>query len=201
MRGRRLGAFQALRSLALGVGGRMEEGRYYIRSGLELSGIAPFSLDGRPPAPKPATTALDAAFEPYRAPRADFRTALMASLRGTAKPGSLLALHSGIASWKFDAFGGDPHRDLPERWLAAELGEPGVQESDGLIEFLTATIAMAAGEKLPSTEYTLRQIWRHLQEDSREEFFRLRLSVRRRGLGGAAPERGACQEGAGRLKT
>jgi uncharacterized NAD(P)/FAD-binding protein YdhS len=171
IRGLGLSTFDALRALTLGRGGRFEDGRY-IASGREPQRIVPFSLDGRPPAPKPATAAIDDAYKPSTADCARFREALAACCAGAGDTSldPLIACLADMASGTLRRLGGDPHLDPPRRWLDAEVEHPGQQESQSALEFLDATMAMASGEEPPSTGYAIGQIWRRLQTDLRAEF-------------------------------
>ncbi|MFT4012171.1 MAG: FAD/NAD(P)-binding protein [Paracoccus sp. (in: a-proteobacteria)] len=71
IRGMGLATLDVLRQLTLGLGGHFQGGAYHP-SGREPGRILPFSLDGMPPCPKPATAMLDAALSPTPQESADF---------------------------------------------------------------------------------------------------------------------------------
>lgn len=75
IRGLALSAFDILRSLTVGQGGEFT-GTTYHPSGREPAQIIPFSLDGKPPYPKPETQHIDAQFELSPAEIRAFSTAL-----------------------------------------------------------------------------------------------------------------------------
>lgn len=173
IRGLGLSTFDAVRALTLGCGGRMRGGRYE-RSGAEPR-IVPFSLDGRPPAPKPETAELDEAFAPSDAARADFRQALHDCCAGGGDP-ALRPLRRALAPMAeavLAARGASAGVLQPDRWLELELDAPGSPENDDALDFLKSTLDMAMGQTAPSTGFAIGQIWRHLQPDLREIFYDL----------------------------
>ncbi|CAN0573193.1 unnamed protein product, partial [Ectocarpus sp. 12 AP-2014] len=169
IRGLALSAFDVLRLLTTARGGRFEDGRY-IPSGCEPARIVPFSLDGRPPSPKPATEAIDTRFEPTEAESAAFAAAIAdAATTGPEAAQDLLtkALVPPVTRILRDTGGA---ADAVSDWLATEWTAPGTQESDAPIDALHAGIAMAEGTRPPSVGYTVGQVWRKWQDALRIGF-------------------------------
>ncbi len=168
IRGLGLATLDALRLLTRGAGGRFENGRYQS-SGREPARILPFSLDGRPPTPKPATAALDARFDPLPAETAAFEDALAravvaepdAALEAVCAPlaaaaGRVLRSAGGIAD--------------PEAWIAVERSTPGAQETRPAVETLRAGVAMARGAAAPDAGFAVGQLWRKWQNALRRGY-------------------------------
>ncbi|OWU77281.1 hypothetical protein ATO3_00645 [Marinibacterium profundimaris] len=163
IRGLALSSFDVLRVLTTGQGGRFADGTY-VASGGEPARILPFSLDGRPPAPKPATAALDACFAPTQAESDAFAEAIAAA--ATADPDT--------ARQKIDGALLPPVRRILEEtgtdpagvadWLATEWDAPGTQEDSSPLQALQDGLAMAEGRQPPSIGYTVGQVWRTWQD-------------------------------------
>ncbi|QEW17853.1 hypothetical protein LA6_000007 [Marinibacterium anthonyi] len=169
IRGLALSAFDVLRVLTTGQGGRFEDGGY-IASGREPARVLPFSLDGKPPSPKPATTELDARFDPTPDETRAFTTAITAAATAdpeTAQHRITAALLPAIARILRDTSG---DADGLSGWLAAEWSDPGSQETDGPLDHLQAGIAMAEGRIPPSIGYAVGQVWRKWQDELRGGF-------------------------------
>lgn len=164
IRGLALSALDVVRMLTLGLGGRFEDGAY-IASGHEPERIVPFSLDGQAPAPKPASAALDARFDPLPAEDAAFADALRGALTGPADA-ALEPISTALEATALRILQttGGPHDPRALRdWLQAERIEPNSQEPRPTREGLRASIAQAAGAEPPSIGYAVGQIWRKWQ--------------------------------------
>ncbi|MDP5306474.1 FAD/NAD(P)-binding protein [Paracoccus spongiarum] len=171
IRGLGLSTLDALRMLTCGLGGRFEDGRYHP-SGREPARILPFSLDGHPPVPKPATADLDRRFDPEAEETAAFLQAVRAAVDSRAE-----AALRGVA----DAFlgpalrilretGGDDDARRLQDWLDSECAAPGSQETRPVAEALRAGIAEARGRVPPSTGYVVGQLCRKWQDALRQGF-------------------------------
>lgn len=168
VRGLGLATLDALRLLTEGLGGRFEADRY-LRSGCEPARILPFSLNGLPPFPKPATAALDAALDPTATETAAFEAALAQAL--TLPPDAALrALCASLADAAARILG-----TRPDDWLAAERAAPGSQHTDGPVDTLRAAIAMARGEAPPDAGHVIGALWRKWQNPLRRGFNPARL--------------------------
>lgn len=171
IRGLALSAFDVIRVLTVGQGGRFEHDRY-IPSGREPSLILPFSFDGRPPFPKPGTEALDLRFAPSDAESAEFLQAMTRA--AVAAPdaarkiidASLLPVVRRILT----ETGGDDDSAAIARWLDTEWASPGSQESGGAVDALRHGIAMAEGKCPPGIGYTVGQVWRKWQDEVRQGY-------------------------------
>jgi len=169
VRGLGLSTHDVLRLLTIGQSGRFEEGRY-IRSGNEPRKILPFSLDGTPPAPKPATADIDAQFDLLDAEIDSFRNALTIAVAQSAKH----ALHTICDALLAPTFrivtkcGGTCTEDGIRNWLDSECSNPGSQDTQDTLAALRLTIKMAHAQVPPSEGYVIGQIWRKLQNDIRK---------------------------------
>lgn len=162
IRGLGLSTLDALRLLSEAQGGRFVGGRY-LRSGGEPARILPFSLNGLPPFPKPATAALDAALDPSEAETETFRAALDDALR-LAPDQALQRLCEPLA---------DAARRIgvpAEDWLRAEIASPGSQHQDDPVAELRRAIAMARGDLPPDAGHVVGALWRKWQNDLRRGF-------------------------------
>ncbi|ARE42325.1 hypothetical protein RGUI_4299 (plasmid) [Rhodovulum sp. P5] len=180
VRGLGLSTLDVLRFLTLGLGGRIEDGRY-IASGREPARIFPFSLDGQPPMPKPADAAQDARYDPLPAETDAFETALARAIDSPAKtalPPIAEALRRP-AERILQRVGGDVAAARP--WLETECTRPGTQETRAPADALAAGIAMARGQQVPSAGYVIGQVWRKWQDAFRRGF----------NTGGCAPDTAA----------
>ena len=171
IRGLGLSAFDVLRVLTVAQGGRFEDGGY-IASGREPARILPFSLDGKPPFPKPETSALDDRFEPSEEETSEFSDAIARAAKGdaeTAKRRITDAL-APAATRMLRQQGVSASMDDVVQWLKREWDEPGSQESGGPRETLRFGIGMATGSILPTIGYTVGQIWRKWQDEIRSGY-------------------------------
>ena len=169
IRGLALSAFDVIRVLTLGQGGRFENGRY-IPSGREPGLLVPFSLDGLPPYPKPETAALDARFDPTQAETEAFARAIESA--SDAAPDAARALVSDailpVVRRVLDQVGGKPGDAAG--WLAAEWDDPGSQDTGPASAALATGIAMADGSLAPSTGFVFGQVWRKWQDTLRRGY-------------------------------
>ncbi|MBF9033866.1 hypothetical protein HKCCE2091_06410 [Rhodobacterales bacterium HKCCE2091] len=168
IRGLGLSTFDVLRALTSGQGGRFDEGRYHP-SGREPARILPFSLDGKPPYPKPATKEIDARFDATDEETERFHDAIATAVRAdpdTARAAMTAALVPAIRRVAEDMGIADPD---PETWIETEWRSPGDQEIGTTREVLDAGIAMASGERAPTCGYILGQLWRKWQDPFRVE--------------------------------
>ncbi|MGY6634863.1 MAG: FAD/NAD(P)-binding protein [Alkalilacustris sp.] len=190
IRGLALSAFDVVRALTLGLGGRFEGGQY-IPSGLEPARVLPFSLDGQPPMPKPATAAIDAVFDPGQAGRSWLVAALAQGVRAAAgrPPGPeatracLAPLVPALTPMVVTAMrragavpGGAGHGRgaCPGAWLTAEIVGQAPPEHPDPVRALAHGIAMAEGRRPPSAGFAAGQVWRHLQPALRAAYSALR---------------------------
>lgn len=171
IRGLGLSTLDALRLLTCGAGGRFGNGRYH-RSGREPGRILPFSLDGRPPTPKPADAALDARFDPTPAETRSFEAALTLATGG-APDAALRAICDALAPAAariIAANGGGDDQAAVRRWLAVERADPGAQETASALAALRTGVAMARGAAPPDAGFAVGQLWRKLQDALRRGF-------------------------------
>lgn len=171
IRGFGLSTLDVVRLLTLGVGGRFEDGRYR-RSGREPARILPFSLDGQAPAPKPATAALDARFDPTDAETQAYRAAVQAAINGPA-PDATATLCTALRDPALRILretGANLDPAALDHWLAVEPDKPASQETRGIEQALAAHIAEARGEVPPSPGYVVGQLVRKWQDTLREVF-------------------------------
>ncbi|UYV39344.1 FAD/NAD(P)-binding protein [Rhodobacteraceae bacterium D3-12] len=164
IRGLALSAFDMIRLLSSGLGGSFANGTYHPSS-REPARILPFSLDGRPPAPKPATGALDASFDPPRHTTTRFRAACQTGVMNTpsAALDTLTAPLADAAKAVLARLGEPTGLTAIEDWLMTERESPGAQEAATPRDFLELSIAMAEGTRPPSIGYAVGQIWRKWQ--------------------------------------
>ncbi len=171
IRGLGLSTHDALRLLTAGLGGRFEAGRY-LRSGHEPARILPFSLDGRPPAPKPASAEIDARFDPRDEESIAFEEALAEAVSATPDRALQMvcdALVAPVARIIREA-GSSADSGAIRDWLAVERESPAAQADDTPLALLRSEIAMARGEAVPSIGYVTGQIWRKWQNRLRRGF-------------------------------
>lgn len=171
IRGLALSAFDVIRVLTVAQGGRFE-GTRYIPSGHEPARIVPFSLDGRPPYPKPKTAKIDSQFAPTAAEEDAF---LEKMTQASAAPPCeardliddvLVPLTQRVLS----AAGCDTCRAAVAEWLEKEWTSPGSQEAETPVDMLRHGIAMAEGRSPPDIGYALGQVWRKLQDEIRQGY-------------------------------
>ena len=169
IRGFGLAMIDATRALTEGLGGRFEteaDGRLiYSASGREPARLMPFSLNGIPPAPKPATAAIDRPYVVEERERLAFREAVSSLVEvgdGDLEP--IFGVVADIAGAKLPTHG----RDAVLAWLRDGAGDdPDVPDDEQPEEAMTLYLAMARGEAAPSVGYVTGQVWRHLQNDLR----------------------------------
>ncbi|MEO9777586.1 MAG: FAD/NAD(P)-binding protein [Sedimentitalea sp.] len=168
VRGLGLSTHDVLRILTLGLSGRFEDGSY-VRSGNEPRKILPFSRDGLPPAPKPATAEIDALYDPLPKEVTLFETSLAEAV--TQPPKQVLKTVCDaliMPTARILASLGVPHSLATiERWLAMEREDPGTQDSQETSVILRTTIEMAHNRVPPSVGYVVGQLWRKLQNELR----------------------------------
>lgn len=171
IRGLGLSTFDILRVLTIGLGGRFEQGRY-APSGREPARIVPFSLNGRPPAPKPASGDIDALFDPTSGETRSFVIALERAVRSSA--GSALdpifeALLPAASRILREADAGVAESAIRD-WLEREREAPDSQDALPPRTLLGQEIAMAEGVVAPSIGFVVGQLWRKWQNDLRRGF-------------------------------
>ncbi|MGJ8555836.1 MAG: FAD/NAD(P)-binding protein [Sulfitobacter geojensis] len=168
IRGLGLSTLDVLRMLTWGLGGRFENGSY-IASGKEPHRILPFSLDGFPPAAKPATAEVDAQYDPTPEETRAFTTALKDTL--DLEPRDALArLCQALVAPAMRILGSldssATRRDV-EDWLEVECDTPGAQETPVALDALRSSIEMAQARVPPSIGYAIGQLWRKWQNELR----------------------------------
>jgi uncharacterized NAD(P)/FAD-binding protein YdhS len=177
IRGLALSMIDAMRALTEGLGGaflREPEGLRYRPSGREPARLLPFSLDGIPPAPKPATAALDGRYDVGEAEAVRFERAVAAAL-GQEPGDALEAICAALAPIaaavlaRHEVAGAEA---AVESWLAVERDDPERHGGRELppAEILATTLAMAQGRRAPSAGYAVGQVWRKLQSPLRRAF-------------------------------
>lgn len=171
VRGFALSSFDVIRMLTLGLGGTFSGDRY-MPSGQEPACILPFSLDGKPPYPKPETGAVDARYEPTSQETDDFAKAVSRASVGSAAEArtlltdALVAPVHRILSSLSPGTGETSIRD----WLEREWADPGSQETGTARETLQQGIAMAEAGRPPSIGYAVGQLWRKWQDPLRQGY-------------------------------
>lgn len=169
IRGLGLSTYDVLRGLTLGQGGAFT-GAGYLPSGGEPACILPFSLDGKPPYPKPETEALDAIFTPTREETHAFSTAATEAVAAEpAAAADLLTAALIPPVLRILAAEGLDRAQVAE-WLAKEWSEPGSQDSAAPLDTLQYGIDMGRGNCPPSIGYTVGQVWRKWQDQWRAAF-------------------------------
>ncbi len=166
IRGLALSAFDILRSLTVGQGGEFT-GTTYHPSGREPAQIIPFSLDGKPPYPKPETQHLDAQFDLSAVETHAFSAALHSATQSDPDEAARLiteALCTPVAR----ILGTAP--SAISSWLDTEWSDPGTQEQASPIDTLIHGIEMATGARPASVGYAIGQVWRKLQTPLRVGF-------------------------------
>ena len=168
IRGLGLSAFDVLRVLTVAQGGRFQQGRY-LASGREPRAILPFSLDGKPPFPKPETEALDARFEPLPDETRAFEDAIAKAATVSPDAGTRLinaALVPAVTRILRQC-GGEADAHGVSDWLETEWASPGSQETGGPYDTLRSGMALADGSCPPTVGYTVGQVWRKWQNELR----------------------------------
>ncbi len=171
IRGFALSAFDILRVLTTGQGGKFNGGRYRA-SGREPARIAPFSFDGKPPFPKPETEALDALFSPTTQETEGFSISIAKAAIADPQQArdfvdaSLIPVVGRI----LQACGADHGSQPISDWLGQEWENPGSQETGDSLETLKHGIAMAEGASAPTVGFAVGQVWRKWQNEFRSGF-------------------------------
>lgn len=165
IRGLGLSALDVLRGLSMALGGRIADGRYHP-SGREPARIVPFSLDGQPPMPRPATAELDAPFAPDRATF----DRLDAALAAPDPASHLIETLAPAVAEAMRQTGANPATDRPEDWIDAELSGKAAPEHPDPVAALHTGIAMATGQHPATAGYATGQVWRWLQPHLRARF-------------------------------
>ena len=168
IRGMGLSAFDVLRVLTCAQGGRFENGRY-IPSGREPERIYPFSLDGKPPFPKPATQEIDERFTPTEAETNAFTDAMAKAAEADVTTAKLLinTAITPVALRVLSDHGAEASADRVLDWLETEWDQPGAQEEDGPLDTLLSGMALAEAKAPPTIGYTVGQLWRKWQDQIR----------------------------------
>ncbi|SFA89483.1 Uncharacterized NAD(P)/FAD-binding protein YdhS [Poseidonocella pacifica] len=171
IRGLGLSTFDVLRLLTEGMGGSFEDGQY-IPSGREPACILPFSLNGHPPAPKPATGAVDDAYEPTQAETEAFADALARALAGPTETALVMltdALFPVLLRILHDTGSPDGATEV-RQWLEVERDDSGTQEARDPVSALRHVTEMAAGTTPPDAGFAAGQVWRKWQNTLRRGF-------------------------------
>ena len=171
LRGMGLSAIDVIRMLTVELGGAFDGDRY-VPSGREPALIAPFSLDGHLPAPKPLNAAIDAVFDTTK----DEDQAFRAAMRSSDPMTDVAAQLTDTALRVLEQAGAAVSQSDVKTWLEAELDTPGCQEKRGTLDALTAHLAEAEGRVPPSIGYAIGQIWRKWQPLLRGAFDRMRIA-------------------------
>ncbi|SMY06316.1 FAD/NAD(P)-binding protein [Flavimaricola marinus] len=178
IRGLGLSTHDVLRMLTFGLSGRFEGGRY-VRSGREPARILPFSRDGVPPAPKPATAEIDAMYDLRPNEAEAFQDALAEAVRQGPKP-ALKTICDVLVSpvMRILTAMEAPHTEATVRqWFDVERSSPGTQDVQDTVVALRTTIEMAHRRLPPSVGYVVGQLWRKLQNDIRSGVNRADLTA------------------------
>ncbi len=171
IRGLALSAFDILRVLTVGQGGRFIDGQYHA-CGLEPALILPFSLDGKPPFPKPATAAIDHIFDPLPAETRVFEAAISSAVDAAPDAVRRLINEALVPVVLRMMREGDqaPEQEWVSNWLETEWSSPGDQETGDARDILRLGISMADGSCPPTIGYTIGQVWRKWQNELRSGY-------------------------------
>lgn len=176
IRGLGLSTIDVMRLLTVGLGGQFEpagDRLVYRRSASEPVRLLPFSLNGIPPTPKPATARIDAAFDIGEVELDDFERALLKDL-GTHPDSAVETIRdrlSALSGAVLDRVGHSRGATRAREWIEAELsddGQPADQRPPATI--LADQLAMALGERQPDAGYAIGQVWRKLQTPLRRAY-------------------------------
>ncbi|WP_411958182.1 FAD/NAD(P)-binding protein [Paracoccus homiensis] len=168
IRGLGLSTLDVLRVLTLGLGGRFQGDRY-LPSGAEPARILPFSLTGRAPFPKPATTELDAGFDPTVQETHAFRAALASAMKEPPERAPR-RLASAFVAPTLRLMSGRATSVQIQDWLGAECDDPDSQDDRDTATALRDGIAEASGQRPASIGYTIGQLSRKWQNQMRQGF-------------------------------
>ena len=175
IRGLGLSTIDVVRLLTLGQGGRFQtgpNGLIYQPSGNEPHAIVPFSRDGIPPAPKPASAELDAGYDLGEQAEAHFVDAVSNIVANSLDHplericDTVLDLSSPVCA-RFEL-----PREAVATWLAVERAPNAHHRADrrAVRKIIAHHLAMAEGKTAPSPGYLVGQIWRKLQTALRRAF-------------------------------
>lgn len=171
VRGLGLSTLDVVRMLTVGLGGVFEKGRY-IASGSEPRKILPFSLDGQPPAAKPATAEIDGLYDPTSEETEAFVSAIRKAVSQPADA-ALVSICDALMVPTYRILhqleGNQSLEDIGV-WLGIERAEPGGQVTQSPIETLKTTIDFAHKRMPPNIGYAVGQIWRKWQNELRLAF-------------------------------
>ena len=175
IRGLGLSTLDVVRLLTLGLGGKFERGGY-VPSGREPARIVPFSLDGVPPSPKPASGALDAVYDLTPGEQTQFAETLNHAL--TMPPTDAVgAIAEALVAPALRILAGSADAAAINDWLTAEQSAAGSQETLGGIDALRRDIGIAQGRTAPTIGYAIGQIWRKCQGALRVAFDGTRVAA------------------------
>lgn len=184
LRGMGLSMIDVVKALTIGRGGsfqikeRASRHLAYLASGLEPALMVPFSLDGQPMAPKPMNKSLDDRFKPTLAAMKvcelalDFTKGNPVDLRALLieqvvlhTPAVFLSLYADMDG-RADHIPDQEHvQNAARRWLMDETyTHPLIVDASAPTAFIMQQfLDMATGQRPPSLDYIIGQIWRHLQ--------------------------------------
>lgn len=171
IRGFALSSFDVIRVLTTGLGGTFGPDGY-SPSGQEPKCILPFSLDGKPPYPKPETEALDHRFQPTADETNAFAKAIAKAASAPAPQAqeivcdALLPVIERILNQS--GARSDPKQIF--NWLQSEWSDPGSQENTSPREVLEEGIALAQGDCPATIGYVVGQVWRKWQDPLRQGY-------------------------------
>lgn len=160
----------------------------YEASGDEPTRLVPFSLDGLPLAAKPLNSDIDESFKPLDGEMHEFRQrcqAIVATDGGIDEVRTQLS--QAVASVQAEVYlrfsasdeTSDDFDESRQQWqtLALQWIDDEELEHESLtdlsvptIDIMQAWVAMACGQRVPSFDYCLGQVWRHLQRILFDEF-------------------------------
>ncbi|MHC9237584.1 FAD/NAD(P)-binding protein [Pseudooceanicola sp. 502str34] len=171
IRGFALSSIDVIRLLTVGQGGHFSRGRY-VASGREPACIAPFSIDGKPPYPKPATGEIDVRYEPTPDETDVFRKAVLEASKGTPEAAQthLTEALAAPLSRILATFKSEVSHSAVCDWLGREWSVPGSQEDASALEVLKNGVEMAEGVSPPSIGYAVGQVWRKWQDPLRQAY-------------------------------
>ncbi len=176
IRGLGLSTIDVIRILTEGQGGQFETGPdgalAYRPSGKEPASIVPFSLNGIPPAPKPATAEIDALYDLDKKSEALFIGCVSNLIaKGIENPLPQLAkVLLDAAAPVIDRFALD--KDRLAHWLEVEIDPKATYPIDErpVREILSSHLAMAENREPPSPGFAIGQVWRKLQTPLRKGY-------------------------------
>lgn len=175
VRGLGLSTLDVIGLLTLGQGGAFDQtgdALSYRRSGREPLAMLPFSRDGMPPAPKPATAQIDALYDLDHRAQILFVGSLanIVAKDVDAPLDALCAVLLDIATPIGERLGLE--RAMLDHWLAVERNPKGHHPGDDrpVRAVLADQLAMAENRLPPSPGYLIGQVWRKLGTPLRKAF-------------------------------